>query len=173
MIHLRSSIGLAVLILTATASIFVFKSLSASDARDLAVSCGADHRAVVRQAAGQSNVSVDCVPAHAALIATPTGVIQGDMMPASPQLMPAVYNPRPAVMPEPAAPVRKVASRSSAIPVRKKVDTKRSWQRRALVIGGSAGAGAGIGALVGGKKGALIGAAVGGGSAAVVDLLKR
>src|SRR5207302_9808341 len=37
----------------------------------------------------------------------------------------------------------------------------RSWKKTALVIGGSSAAGAGIGALAGGKKGALIGAAVG------------
>jgi hypothetical protein len=50
---------------------------------------------------------------------------------------------------------------------------RRSWKKRALVIGGSAGAGAGIGALAGGKKGALIGAAIGGGSAAVFEALKK
>ncbi len=49
----------------------------------------------------------------------------------------------------------------------------RSWQKRALVIGGSAGAGAGIGALAGGKKGALIGAAVGGGAGTVYELLRK
>jgi hypothetical protein len=39
----------------------------------------------------------------------------------------------------------------------------RSWGKSALIIGGSAGTGAGIGGLVRGKKGALIGAALGGG----------
>ena len=39
----------------------------------------------------------------------------------------------------------------------------RSWGKTALIIGGSAGTGAGIGGLVHGKKGALIGAALGGG----------
>jgi hypothetical protein len=50
---------------------------------------------------------------------------------------------------------------------------KRSWQKSALLIGGSAGAGAGIGALMGGKKGAGIGALIGGGSAAIFDQVKR
>ena len=49
----------------------------------------------------------------------------------------------------------------------------RSWQQSALLIGGSAGAGAGVGALIGGKKGAGIGALIGGGSAALLDYTKR
>jgi hypothetical protein len=49
----------------------------------------------------------------------------------------------------------------------------RSWQKSALLIGGSAGAGAGVGALIGGKKGAGIGALIGGGSAALLDYSKR
>ena len=49
---------------------------------------------------------------------------------------------------------------------------KRSWQKRAMVIGGSSGAGAGIGALIGGKKGALIGAAIGGGAGTVYEMRK-
>lgn len=56
---------------------------------------------------------------------------------------------------------------------RETVQQKRSWKKSALVIGGSAAGGAGIGALAGGKKGALIGAAVGGGAGTVYELLKR
>ena len=50
---------------------------------------------------------------------------------------------------------------------------KRSWQKEALIIGGSAGAGAGIGAIVGGKKGAGIGAASGGIAGLIYDLSTR
>jgi hypothetical protein len=39
----------------------------------------------------------------------------------------------------------------------------RSWGKSALIIGGSAGTGAGIGGIVNGRKGALVGAALGGG----------
>src|SRR5260370_23001813 len=39
----------------------------------------------------------------------------------------------------------------------------RSWGKSALIIGGSAATGAGIGGIVDGRKGALIGAALGGG----------
>ena len=50
---------------------------------------------------------------------------------------------------------------------------KRSWEKEALIIGGGAGAGAGIGALAGGKKGAGIGAATGGIAGLIYDLSTR
>jgi hypothetical protein len=52
-------------------------------------------------------------------------------------------------------------------------EKRRDWKKTALIIGGSAGAGAGIGALIGGKKGALIGAAIGGGSAGIIEAIKK
>lgn len=50
---------------------------------------------------------------------------------------------------------------------------KRSWEKEALIIGGSAGAGAGIGALAAGKKGAAVGAAAGGVGGLIYDLATR
>jgi len=47
---------------------------------------------------------------------------------------------------------------------------KRSWEKDALIIGGSAGAGTAIGAIAGGKKGAAIGAASGGIGGLIYDL---
>jgi len=49
----------------------------------------------------------------------------------------------------------------------------RSWTRTALIIGGSAASGAGIGGAVNGKKGALIGAAIGGGAASIYEATQR
>jgi hypothetical protein len=49
---------------------------------------------------------------------------------------------------------------------------KRDWKKTALVIGGSTAAGAGVGAIFGGKKGALIGAAVGGGASTIYETTK-
>jgi hypothetical protein len=69
--------------------------------------------------------------------------------------------------------VRPRAQRVVYTQAREEVKPKRSWKKTALVIGGSAGAGAGIGALAGGKKGALIGAAIGGGSGAIYEAIKR
>jgi hypothetical protein len=48
----------------------------------------------------------------------------------------------------------------------------RNWKKTAMVIGGSSAAGAGIGAIVGGKKGALIGAAIGGGASTLYETTK-
>jgi len=50
---------------------------------------------------------------------------------------------------------------------------RRSWGKSALMIGGSAGTGAGVGAIVKGKRGALIGAALGGGAASIYESAKR
>jgi hypothetical protein len=49
----------------------------------------------------------------------------------------------------------------------------RSWQKTAMVIGGSSAAAAGLGAIFGGKKGALIGAAIGGGAGTLYEVKQR
>ena len=64
---------------------------------------------------------------------------------------------------------RASTTRQTSEPVAK----KRTWQKSAILIGGSAAGGAGIGGLVGGKKGALAGAAIAGGAAAIYDQVKR
>jgi hypothetical protein len=50
---------------------------------------------------------------------------------------------------------------------------RHSWEKDALIIGGSAGAGTAIGAIAGGKKGAGVGAAAGGVGGLIYDLLAR
>jgi len=47
------------------------------------------------------------------------------------------------------------------------------WEKDALIIGGSAGAGMAIGAIAGGKKGAGVGAAAGGVGGLIFDLVTR
>src|SRR5262249_37577280 len=50
---------------------------------------------------------------------------------------------------------------------------KRSWEKDALIIGGSAGVGTAIGAIAGGKKGAAVGATAGGIGGLIYDLTTR
>ena len=73
-----------------------------------------------------------------------------------------VYAPEPAPAPAP---------RRATVRVAKKPG--RDWKKTALVIGGATGAGAGVGAIFGGKKGALIGAAIGGGASTLFEAAKR
>jgi hypothetical protein len=57
--------------------------------------------------------------------------------------------------------------------VRERTAPRRAWSKTALVVGGSAASGAGVGGIVGGKKGALIGAAIGGGAASIYEATRR
>jgi hypothetical protein len=50
---------------------------------------------------------------------------------------------------------------------------RQSWEKDALIVGGSAAGGALIGATAGGKKGAGVGAAAGGVGGLIYDLLSR
>ena len=65
-----------------------------------------------------------------------------------------------------------IVSDTSSQPVAE-TQKKRSLKKEALIIGGSAGAGAAIGAVAGGKKGAAIGAVSGGIAGLVYDLATR
>jgi len=52
-------------------------------------------------------------------------------------------------------------------------EQKQPWEKDALIIGGSAGAGTVIGAVAGGKKGAAVGATAGGIGGLIYDLATR
>ncbi len=74
------------------------------------------------------------------------------------------------------APVRyETAPVRSRRPATRRVERSsgRDWAKTAMVIGGSTAAGAGLGAIFGGKKGALIGAALGGGAGTIYEGKKR
>ena len=79
-------------------------------------------------------------------------------------------------MPVQAVPVQTVVRETQRPrPARRVVEERaprRNWVRTAAVIGGSSAAGAGIGAIVGGKKGALVGAAIGGGASTIYEVTK-
>jgi hypothetical protein len=87
------------------------------------------------------------------------------------QSTPVAYRPVVQSGYEPAVLPRRVV-RASEQPV-KAAAKERTWQEEALIVGGSAAAGAGIGALAGGKKGAAIGAVSGGVAGLVYDLATR
>lgn len=99
---------------------------------------------------------------------------------ASPQpvAQPATYYanaPQPVVRRTAAAPRQTVYRSTQPRIVSETVDTRpqRSKTKTALVIGGSAASGAGVGGMIGGKKGALIGAALGGGAASIYEATRR
>jgi hypothetical protein len=92
------------------------------------------------------------------------------------QLQPAVYTPQYQSYPAPRparvyrSAVTPVAAREEAAPVyQPEVRKPRSTAKSVMIVGGSAAAGAGIGALTGGKKGAAIGAISGGVAGLIYD----
>jgi len=163
-------------------------SAAGSALGDLSVSCGPSQQAMVqRTGSGESaQVHVSCVEASALqqdvryapqAAAQPAPVTYA---PAAPAVLPAMtyaaaapaptpavmYAPQPVAQPAPAV-------RTATAPRARTVEREPSLKKRLLIIGGTSGAGAGIGALIGGRKGALIGAAIGGGGAAIVDQVKH
>jgi hypothetical protein len=84
------------------------------------------------------------------------------------------HAPRTARRTEP-APVYRTSQPDDTVVYRGEEDVRpeRTKTKTALIIGGSAASGAGVGAIVGGKKGALIGAAIGGGAASIYEASKR
>jgi hypothetical protein len=84
----------------------------------------------------------------------------------------AAYDPYAAPAPAP----RRVVTTTSAPRTTTRVVERapgRDWKKTAMVIGGSTAAGAGVGAIFGGKKGALIGAALGGGAGTLYEVRKK
>jgi hypothetical protein len=133
----------------------------------LNVTCEPGQRAVIRRMPSVSGLSMEagCVGGDdmAALSGAPRFAPLQPMQQA--HAVPVAYS-RPRVQP-----MRSVRD-DDYVPARR-VEPRRSWKKRALVIGGSAGAGAGVGALAGGKKGALIGAAIGGGAGTLYEVVKH
>jgi hypothetical protein len=129
------------------------------------VDCGAGRQAVLAPIAadGGTTVQIKCVstsPVRERVVAA-----------AAPTLPPVVAASRE----EPAPVTSSSTSPSSETPrVPATADkSPRSVKDHALIIGGAAGAGAGIGAIAKGKKGAAVGAAIGGVAGTVYDVLTR
>jgi hypothetical protein len=77
--------------------------------------------------------------------------------------------------PAPARVYRTAAPAQERVVYRETEDARpqRSWAKTAMIVGGTAASGAGVGGLVGGKKGALVGAAIGGGAASIYEAANR
>src|SRR5262249_622738 len=75
------------------------------------------------------------------------------------------YVPRQATLARPVS--------SAPRQVRVERSSGRDWKKTAMIIGGSSAAGAGLGAIFGGKKGALIGAAIGAGGSTIYETTRR
>jgi len=148
----------------------------------MSIACEPNQRAIVRQAIvnGVVQAQAECQSVGvagtartfaAAASAAPAPIAYGysEAPLADTQLVRTAY-PQPAVA-RAAAPERVVYQPA---PERRVVEQpKRSVKKSAVIIGSSAGVGAGIGAIAGGKKGAGIGALIGGGAAALWDQITR
>ena len=142
---------------------------AAASTPPFAVNCGPGQQALIRPgiAAGQAISQVDCVPvgAGAAGVAGVAGAPALATLEGDPRLVPVAYqSAAPAVVYRPVQAARAPIHR---------VQRGRSVKKSALIIGSSAGIGAGVGAAMKGKKGALIGAAIGGGAATIWDQITR
>jgi hypothetical protein len=133
----------------------------------LRVTCEPGQRAVVRRAPATAGATMDagCVGGDDVATLPAYGSFAPLESSGGVRAVPVSY-PAPRV-------TRAAAPRYETYTPSRRVEEKRSWKKRALVIGGSAGAGAGVGALAGGKKGALIGAAIGGGAGTLYEVLKH
>ena len=140
--------------------------------QQMLVNCGPYQRTLVRTTYlnGQPVASVDCVPAENAPQAGTAGFVTPQQLVAPVAAQPVVYQ---------AAPAPRVVRTVSAAPraTTQRVYTERrptrSKTKSAVIIGSTAAAGAGVGALIGGKKGAVIGAIAGGGGAFIWDQATR
>ncbi len=147
------------------------------------VACEPNQRAVVRQlvvnGVPQSQIACESVVPGA------VGTTGFTPVAYSPSGVPLTYGYTQAAVPAtqfvrtasqpgvaaPAAAAQRVVYQRA--PERVVTKPKRSIGTSALIIGSSAAGGAGIGAMIGGKKGAGIGAIAGGGAAALWDQITR
>lgn len=145
---------------------------TAAGNQQMLVNCGPYQRTLVRTTYlnGQPVASVDCVPAENAGQLDQTGYAAQQFAPVA---QPVVYQQAPA--PRVIRTVAPAPARTRTVTQRVYTERKpvRSKTKSAVIIGTSAAAGAGVGALIGGKKGAIIGAVAGGGGAAVWDQITR
>jgi hypothetical protein len=130
--------------------------------------CQPYEEAVLRRAfvGGREVTDVTCITRSSAYVPQPAYAQPVAYAPQQP-----VY--RDEIVRRPVTRARTVSQPARQRTVDVREEPNRSWGKTAMIIGGSSGAGAGIGGLIAGKKGALIGAAIGGGAATVYEARKR
>jgi hypothetical protein len=140
-----------------------FAGTSLDPANDpVLVNCGEGRQALLRPvAAGQRFSQVECVPTQASTLMAPAIIPAVQTYTAQPAER-VVYRDRPVTR-----------TRTVSSPRYETVHQGRSWKKSALIIGGSAAGGAGVGAIVDGKSGAKKGAIIGGVGGLVYDLATR
>lgn len=143
--------------------------------QQMLVNCGPYQRTLVRTTYlnGQPVSQIDCVPAENVDAAQyQAQQFAPQQFAAAPVAQPVVYQPAPRVVKTVSAPAP-VRTRTVQRPVYTERKPVRSKTKSAVIIGSTAAAGAGVGALMGGKKGAIIGAVAGGGGALIWDQVTR
>ena len=164
--------------------------------RTTLVNCGEGRQALVFTDPRTGQSQVQCVGAEAAFTNSAMTPGMASAMPVSqfvPAIVPAQQAPQ-VVYRDPVVPAaRSTARRSSASPVRTASNSTystaepsysrgsavepaqqgRSWKKSAIIIGGSTAAGAGVGAVMGGKSGAVKGGVVGLLGGTIYDIATR
>ena len=152
----------------------------------MVVGCEPNQRTLVRPTVvnGVAVSQVDCVSNGDAAVYAQTQIAQPAAVPVSYYAAPRTVAGRNAelgdtrIIPAASSPVtaaRPVRAQQVVYddPPARVVKRGRSVTKSAVIIGSSAGIGAGVGAAIHGKKGALIGAAISGGGAAIWDQMTR
>jgi hypothetical protein len=137
------------------------------------VHCGEGRQALVRtvQVGGRTVPQVECVALAASTADLPAAAY------AQPLVQPALYRTPVVPVVEPAAAPSRVVYRerpvTRRVAYRQAEPARRSWKKSALIIGGAAAGGAGLGAVIDGGKGAKKGAVIGGVAGTIYDLATR
>ena len=152
----------------------------------MVVGCEPNQRTLVRPTVvnGVAVSQVDCVSTGDAAVDAQSQLAQPAAVPVSYYAAPRTVTGRNAelgdtrIIPAASSPVtaaRPVRAQQVVYddPPARVVKRGRSVTKSAVIIGSSAGIGAGVGAAIHGKKGALIGAAISGGGAAIWDQMTR